>query len=39
MIKKAIEYIVGLSQPAVQDINGETYSDKPLNRVSYNPKA
>lgn len=39
MIRKALEYIVGLNQPAIQDINGETYSDKPLNRVSYNPKA
>lgn len=39
MIKKALEYIVGLNQPAVQTLNGETYSDKPLHRVSYNPKA
>ena len=39
MIRKALEYIVGLNQPAVQDINGETYSDKPLHRISYNPKA
>lgn len=39
MIKKALEYIVGLNQPDIQTINGETYSDKPLNRISYNPKA
>lgn len=39
MIKKALEYIVGLSCPNVQEIGGETYSDKPLNRISYVPRA
>lgn len=39
MIKKAFEYIVGLSAPVVQEIDGETYSDKPLNRISYVPRA
>lgn len=39
MIKKALEYIVGLKAPQLNEINGETYSDKELHRISYNPKA
>lgn len=39
MIKKALEYIIGLDKPEVLQIDNQTYSDKPLNRVSYNPKA
>ena len=39
MIKKALEYIVGLNNPEILVIGSETYSDKPLNRISYNPKA
>lgn len=39
MIKEALEYIVGLKKPDVQEIGGETYSDKPLTRIAYNPKA
>lgn len=39
MIKKALEYIVGLNQPAIQNIGGHTYSDKSLHRISYNPHA
>ena len=39
MIKKAIEYIVGMSAPNFKEIKGETYSDKPLNRISYIPRA
>lgn len=39
MIKKALEYIVGLNKPELLEIGCETYSDKPLNRISYNPKA
>lgn len=39
MIKKALEYIVGLSEPRVQVINDQVYSDKPLNRISYVPRA
>ena len=39
MIKKAFEYIVGLSCPWVETIGDETYSDKPLHRISYVPRA
>ena len=39
MIKKAFEYIVGLSEPRVQVINDQVYSDKPLHRISYVPRA
>lgn len=39
MIKEALQYIVGLSAPTIQDIDGETYSDKPLHRVDYAPLA
>ena len=39
MIKKALEYIVGLSKPEIQKIGEETYSDKSLYRISHNPKA
>lgn len=39
MIKKALEYIVGLSDPAIKEIGGEVYSDKPLTRIVHNPKA
>ena len=39
MIKKALEYIVGLSSPTVKEIGCETYSDKPLHRISYVPRA
>lgn len=39
MIKKALEYIVGLNQPTIQNIGGQTYSDKSLNRISHNPHA
>ena len=39
MIKKALEYIVGMSAPQVLEINGETYSDKGLERICHNPKA
>ena len=39
MIKKALEYIVAMSAPNVREIDGETYSDKPLNRISYVPRA
>lgn len=33
MIREALQYIVGLSKPEVISINGETYSDKNLNRI------
>ena len=39
MIEKALKYIVGLKNPDIQTIGGQTYSDKPLNRISHNPKA
>lgn len=39
MIKKAIEYIVGLSEPHITECGGYSYSDRPLNRMNYNPKA
>ena len=39
MIKKALEYIVGLGEAKVQEIGGQMYSDKPLERVNFNPRA
>lgn len=33
MLKSAIEYIINLSAPHVQEINGERYSDKKLMRI------
>lgn len=39
MIKEALEYIVNLSEPETFHIGGQTYCDKKLNRVSFNPKA
>ncbi len=39
MIKDALQYIVDMRRPAVLDIGGEKYSDKPLSRICYNPKA
>lgn len=40
MIKEALQYVVGLSNPNLQEINGDTYSDKELYRAApYIPKA
>lgn len=39
MLKEALQYIIGLHEPSIQDIGGETYSDKPLHRIDHNPKA
>jgi len=39
MIRKALEYIIDLKTPFIDQLNGEIYSDKPLHRISYNPKA
>ena len=39
MIKEALQYIVGLSEPNIKEINGETYTDKSLHRICHNPKA
>lgn len=39
MIEKALKYIVGLKNPDIREIGGQTYSDKTLYRVNHNPKA
>lgn len=39
IIKEAIEYVVEMRKPNVQDIDGVTYSDKVLEPIIYNPKA
>lgn len=39
MIKEALEYIVGLRKPNMVALDGATFSDKDLRRVSFNPKA
>ncbi|MDO5547217.1 MAG: hypothetical protein Q4F79_01885 [Eubacteriales bacterium] len=40
MIKSALEYIVGLQKPNIIEArDGWQYSDKSLERISYNPKA
>ena len=39
MIKEALQYIVNLSRPSIQEIGGEMYSDKALSRIVHNPKA
>lgn len=39
MIKEALQYIVGMKEPVIKVIGGETYSDKQLTRIIHNPKA
>ena len=39
MLRKALEYIVELTKPEILEIGDETYSDKSLHRISYNPMA
>lgn len=39
MFKEALEYIIKQSAPEINEIDGQTYSDKPLHRISHNPKA
>lgn len=39
MIKEALQYVVGLSEPTINEIDGRQYSDKPLVRMDYAPKA
>ena len=39
IIKEAVEYVVGLRKPEVQEIDGVIYSDKELEPVIHNPKA
>lgn len=39
MIRATLEYINGLKEPTIKEIDGNTYSDKPLERISYIPYA
>ncbi len=39
MIKEALAYVVGLSRPELVETEDGRWSDRKLNRVSYNPKA
>ena len=39
MLKSFIQYIVGMAEPHIQDIDGETYSDKQLHRILHIPYA
>lgn len=40
MIKEALQYIVGLKEPHLEEINGDMYADKELHRIdTYYPKA
>ena len=39
MLKEALKYIIDLSKPTIETINGQTYSDKALHRINHNPKA
>ena len=40
MLKEALRYLMeDMSKVNAIDINGETFADRPMNRVSYNPKA
>ena len=39
MLKEALQYIIGLSEPTIKEIKGETYSDKTLYRINHTPKA
>lgn len=39
MIKEALEYIVGLSNPELIEKDGTVWSDRELNRIKWNPKA
>lgn len=40
MIKEALKYLIGLSEPNIEEINGDWYSDKELHRIdTYYPKA
>lgn len=38
-LKEALEYVVGMDEPHIITHDGETYSDKPLKRISYVPYA
>lgn len=39
MIKEALQYVVGLSETNITDIDGKKYADKQLIRMDYAPKA
>ena len=39
MLKEAIKYIVGLAEPIVEVYDNQWWSNQPLHRVSFNPKA
>lgn len=39
MIKKALEYLIGLAVPNFKEVDGFLYSDKPMERIDFNPKA
>ena len=39
MLKSFIQYIVGMAEPHIQNIDGETYSDKTLHRIKHIPYA
>ena len=39
MIKEALQYIVGMNEPHYFEKGTDTYSDKPLNRVDFDPVA
>lgn len=39
MLKSFIQYIVGMAEPNISHINGETYSDKQLHRIWHIPYA
>lgn len=38
-LKEALKYVVGMDEPHIITHDGETYSDKPLKRISYVPYA
>jgi hypothetical protein len=38
MIEAALKYIVGLKKPEIIGVNGQSYCDKDLKRIAYNPK-
>lgn len=39
MIEKALKYLFRQAEPYIREIDGHTYSNKELERISYNPKA
>lgn len=39
MLKEMFKYVVGLSEPHLNEIDGEKFTDKELMHVSFNPKA